>query len=123
MLKFLKLLLLRKNLTPLHILISNICSRPNLIFEIGPVLYLHDLKKNHWPLKPENDRNIKKVKSIANLNELLMKIVIIISSEQLLCLERLYSNPIPRPKNSWAQRSIGNILKKFQNSKKRNLFH
>ena len=47
--KLLKLLPLRKNLIPLNIHISIICSRPNLVFEIGPVLCLHDLKRNHWP--------------------------------------------------------------------------
>ena len=31
--------------------ISKICSKPIFVSEIGPVLYLQDLKKIHWPLK------------------------------------------------------------------------
>ena len=31
--------------------ISKICSKPIFASEIGPALYLQDLKKIHWPLK------------------------------------------------------------------------
>ena len=36
---------------PLKTPISKICSKPIFVSEIGPVLYLQDLKKNYWPLK------------------------------------------------------------------------
>ena len=49
--KTLKLLPLRQNLIPLNIPISKICSNPIFVSEIGPVLYLQDLKKIRWPLK------------------------------------------------------------------------
>ena len=36
---------------PLKIPISKICSKSIFVSEIGPVLYLQDLKNIHWPLK------------------------------------------------------------------------
>ena len=45
LLKIFQLSLLRRNLTPLKIPISNICSKPIFVSEIGPVLNLQDLKK------------------------------------------------------------------------------
>ena len=45
------LLNLRHNFSPLKIPISKIFSKIIFIFDIGPLLYLQDLKKIHWPLK------------------------------------------------------------------------
>ena len=43
---------LRQNFLPLKLPISKICSMPNLVSEIGTVIYLQDLKRKiHWPLK------------------------------------------------------------------------
>ena len=41
-----KLLNLRQNFSALKIPISTICSKPNFVSEIGPVLYLQDLKNS-----------------------------------------------------------------------------
>ena len=60
LLKLLKLLTLRKNWISLNLLISKICSQPNLVFEIGLVLHLRDLKIIHWHLKLQNDKHYKK---------------------------------------------------------------
>ena len=51
LLKIFQLSTLRQNLTPLNIPISEICSKPIFVSEIGAVLNLQDLEKNHWPLK------------------------------------------------------------------------
>ena len=34
-----------------YLLQKKICSKPVFVSEIGPVLYLQDLKNIHWPLK------------------------------------------------------------------------
>ena len=47
LLKLLKVLTQRQKLIPLLIPISKIYSKPIFVSEIIPVLYLHDLKKNH----------------------------------------------------------------------------
>ena len=36
-------------------------SKPNFVSEIGPVLYLQDLKNNHWPLKIDKLENDQKI--------------------------------------------------------------
>ena len=41
----------KANFFPLKIPISKICSKSIFVSEIGPVLYLQDLKNIHWPLK------------------------------------------------------------------------
>ena len=51
LLKLSKLLNLRQNFFPLKTPITKICSKPTFVSEIGPVLYLQDLKNIHWPLK------------------------------------------------------------------------
>ena len=41
----------QKNFLPLKTPITKICSKTIFDSEIGPVLYLHDLKNIHWTLK------------------------------------------------------------------------
>ena len=63
LLKLLKLLNLRQNFFPLKIPISKKCSKPICISEMGPVLYLQDLKKKiNGPWRLINSKMTKKLK-------------------------------------------------------------
>ena len=49
--KYLEALNLRQNFLPSKIPISKKCLKMNFVSQIGPVLYLQDLKNIHLPLK------------------------------------------------------------------------
>ena len=81
--KILKLLPLRQNFISLNIPISKICLKLNFVSEIAAALYLQGLKKFIGPWRSINSKMtqnfFKKIKSIANFNEILPKIVIFLS--------------------------------------------
>ena len=110
-----KLLPLKQNLTPLNIPIPKTFSEPNFVSEIGPVLYLQDLKKFIGQKF--------KMKSIAKFNEMLRILMILLSSESSVSRSYIVIQFQTLKHNLWLNRQKFFLIKIFKFQKNRNLFY